>query len=78
MTLKVLTLNLWNRSGPYDRRQPRIREWIDRLDPDVIGFQEVLRGEELDQAGAILDGLPYEIAFGRGWSVRSFAENLAL
>ena len=68
MTLKVLTLNLWNRSGPYDRRQPRIREWIDRLGPDVIGFQEVLRGEELDQAAAILDGLDYEIVFGRATS----------
>jgi endonuclease/exonuclease/phosphatase family metal-dependent hydrolase len=64
VTLKILTLNLWNRSGPYDRRLPRIREWIDRLEPDVIGFQEALRGEGFDQAGEILDGRGYEIEHG--------------
>ena len=33
---KVLTLNIWNNSGPYDARAARIREWIAKLDPDVI------------------------------------------
>jgi endonuclease/exonuclease/phosphatase family metal-dependent hydrolase len=48
--LKVLTLNLWNDQGPYERRRELVREWIGRLDPDVIGFQEVLRGEGVDTA----------------------------
>ena len=48
--LKVLTLNLWNDQGPYARRRERIREWITRLEPDVIGFQEVLRGPGVDTA----------------------------
>lgn len=50
MSLKVLTLNLWNDQGPYERRRERVREWVTRLDPDVIGFQEVLRGAGVDTA----------------------------
>ncbi len=64
MTLKVLTLNLWNRSGPAERREQRIRGWIEKLEPDVIGFQEALRGESFDQVAEILNGLSYEIAYG--------------
>lgn len=64
MTLKVLTLNLWHTSGPWDARRPRIREWIDRLQPDVIGFQEVLHGPRIDMASEILDGARYTIANG--------------
>jgi len=48
--LKVLTLNLWNDQGPYERRRELVREWVARLDPDVIGFQEVLRGDGVDIA----------------------------
>ena len=48
--LKVLTLNLWNDQGPYERRRELVREWVTRLDPDVIGFQEVLRGDGVDTA----------------------------
>jgi endonuclease/exonuclease/phosphatase family metal-dependent hydrolase len=64
MTLKVLTLNLWNTSGPWDARRPRIREWVDRLDPDLIGFQEVLRapdGNGIDMAAEILEGTGYHV-----------------
>lgn len=56
MALSVLTLNLWHDSGPYARRVERIRHWIDRLDPDLIAFQEALRGPDLDQVAALLDG----------------------
>ena len=55
MTLSVLTLNLWHDSGPYLQRA-RIREWIDRLHPDLIGFHEALRGPELDQVAELLAG----------------------
>lgn len=48
--LKVLTLNLWNDQGPYERRRELVREWIARLDPDVVGFQEVLTGDGFDTA----------------------------
>ncbi len=61
MTLKILSLNLWNTSGPWDARRPRVREWVDRLQPDLIGFQEVLRGPEIDMAAEILEGAGYTI-----------------
>lgn len=65
MTLRVLTLNLWNTTGPYDRRKERIREWIGKLDPDVIGFQEALRGPQLDQVADLLDGHRYEVEYAK-------------
>lgn len=79
MTLKVLTLNLWNRSGPYDARKPRIREWIERLDPDLLGFQEAMRGDGFDQVPELLEGLSYEIDFGSGsmWGEMEFGNAVA-
>jgi len=63
MALSILTLNLWHDSGPYAQRAERIREWIDRLDPDLIGFQEVLRGPDADQAAELLAGRDYHLDF---------------
>jgi endonuclease/exonuclease/phosphatase family metal-dependent hydrolase len=79
VTLKVLTLNLWNVSGPYDKRKPRIREWVSKLDPDVIGFQEAMRGDGFDQVPELLDGLPYEIEYARAsmWGDREFGNAVA-
>lgn len=63
MTLKILTLNLWNDQGPYEQRRVRVRDWIERLQPDVIGFQEVLKGDTLDTASDQLpDGYHVEFA----------------
>jgi len=41
--LRVATLNIWNRSGPWPARLTAIREEIRRIAPDVLGLQEVLR-----------------------------------
>lgn len=49
MTLKVLTLNIWHDQSPWPDRARLIRQWIERLEPDLIGFQEVLVGEGVDQ-----------------------------
>lgn len=65
MTLSVLTLNLWHDSGPWAERRRRIRAWIERLDPDLIGFQEALRGEGFDQVGELVDGLGRHVEFQR-------------
>lgn len=54
MTLRVLTLNLWHDQGPWPARAERIREWLDRLDPDLVAFQEALRGPHLDQVADLL------------------------
>jgi endonuclease/exonuclease/phosphatase family metal-dependent hydrolase len=65
VAISVLSLNLWNRDGPYPERRRRIREWIERLDPDLIGFQEALRGERFDQVAELLEGLGRYLDFAR-------------
>jgi endonuclease/exonuclease/phosphatase family metal-dependent hydrolase len=65
--MKVATLNIWNRFGPWDERLIAIRQRLAELSPDVIGMQEVLRstsGDKLDQGAAVASGLGYEIAWG--------------
>src|SRR6478752_1964173 len=71
--LRVLTLNIWNRSGPWPERLALIRRELAVLRPDVIGLQEVMRvvrpgthdavSPSHDQAAEIADGLGYEIAY---------------
>lgn len=70
-TLRVLTLNVWNRSGPWAARAALIRRGITELSPDVIGLQEILEldgrasgGTVLNQADEIADGLGYAVAHG--------------
>ena len=63
MTISVLSLNIWNNDGPWKERAERIRAWIDRLEPDLVGFQEVLVGPGTDQARELLpDGWAVEWA----------------
>jgi endonuclease/exonuclease/phosphatase family metal-dependent hydrolase len=59
---RVATLNIWNRSGPWEQRLPLIRDGLRALDADAIGLQEVL----------MFEGMPSqadEIAAGMGWNV---------
>ena len=63
MPLSVLTLNLWHDQGPWPERAVRVREWIERLDPDLIGFQEALCGNGRDQVAELTEGLGYHLAF---------------
>jgi len=67
--MRVVTLNIWNKQGPWEERCALIRRGVETIDPDVIGLQEVLRlsidGEARDQAEEIVAGLPYpHIAYG--------------
>src|SRR5262245_14438725 len=62
--LRVLTLNIWNRSGPWERRIELIRAGIRALSPDLVGLQEVVAHEGRSQADEIREGLGYEAAFG--------------
>jgi endonuclease/exonuclease/phosphatase family metal-dependent hydrolase len=83
MPISVLTLNLWHDSGPWPAREKRIREWLDRLEPDLIGFQEALRGETLDQVATLLEGRDYHLdyveasPFRRGERAFSFGNAVA-
>jgi endonuclease/exonuclease/phosphatase family metal-dependent hydrolase len=69
--LRVLTLNIWNRQGPWEKRLPLIRSGIERLAPDVVGLQEVLYHDmgPADQATEIGRGLGYQSAFGEAWYI---------
>lgn len=62
--MRVATLNIWNRCGPWEERLVAIRTQLRELEPDVLGLQEVLRGEGVDQAREIADGLGYHVAYG--------------
>lgn len=42
-TLRLGTLNIWNKSGPWPERLALIRRELARLKPAVLGLQEVLR-----------------------------------
>jgi endonuclease/exonuclease/phosphatase family metal-dependent hydrolase len=63
--LSILTLNLWNDSGPWSARADCIRDWIERLDPDVIGFQEALRGPDWDQVADLVGPRGYHHVFAK-------------
>lgn len=74
-TLRVATLNIWNKSGPWTERLPLIRRELSELSPDVVGLQEALRlipdeknppvpAPDNDQASEIAEGLGYHVAYG--------------
>lgn len=63
-TFRAGTLNIWNRFGPWEERLPAIREGLKTVAPDVIGLQEVLRCEGMDQGALVSEGLGYEVAWG--------------
>lgn len=69
MTLRVATLNVWNRLGPWEQRLPLIRKGIQELSPDLMGVQEVIRMDGdiggFDQLAEIANGLGYQTAYGR-------------
>jgi endonuclease/exonuclease/phosphatase family metal-dependent hydrolase len=69
--VSVLTLNLWHDQGPWPARAALIRREIARLAPDLVGFQEVLRGPGVDLAAELVSELGYHVDFvaaTRFWS----------
>jgi endonuclease/exonuclease/phosphatase family metal-dependent hydrolase len=80
--VRVATLNIWNRFGPWDQRLAAIRAGIAALAPDLIGLQEVLRlspgdGDALDQSAVIASGFGYHVAYARAHDERWYG-NAAL
>jgi len=62
--MRVLTLNIWARSGPYATRAPLLRDGVAALAPDVMALQEVDVGPgAANQAEELFGALGYEIAF---------------
>jgi endonuclease/exonuclease/phosphatase family metal-dependent hydrolase len=75
--LRVLTLNCWNISAPYEERMRLIRDGIRALDPDLIGLQEIIvRRNGFDMGADILAGLGYETAFGAAFRWNESGGNL--
>jgi endonuclease/exonuclease/phosphatase family metal-dependent hydrolase len=70
--LRVLTLNIWNRQGPWEARVAAIRDGLARFDPHLVGMQEVLAPEPgvagVSQVAEIAQGLGWHTAFGTAWS----------
>jgi endonuclease/exonuclease/phosphatase family metal-dependent hydrolase len=80
-TLRVLTLNVWNRSGPWETRRALIRAALGELAPDVVGLQEIVGDTpDVTQAHEIASGLvapgggAWHVAFGpaQAWGAVSF------
>lgn len=69
MALRVATLNIWNRMGPWESRLTAIRHQLEALSPDIIGLQEVLQiathDVDFDQAAMIAKDFGYHVVFGR-------------
>lgn len=61
--LRVLTWNIWWRFGPWERRQPAIRETLRRVDADVIALQEVWATEDGEQAGLLAEDLGFHFVY---------------
>ena len=65
-TLRVLTVNIWARNGPYAVRQELLRREIGALAPDLIALQEVDAGPDgSNQAAELLAPLGYTVAYER-------------
>lgn len=60
--LRVATLNLWGRRGPWPDRLALIREELRGLSPRLVGLQEVMR-DGTCQASEIAGGLGYEVLY---------------
>jgi len=57
LVLRVLTMNIWNFDGPYEARQRMLREGIEKLQPDLMAFQEAGYDGHRDQVRDLLRGL---------------------
>jgi endonuclease/exonuclease/phosphatase family metal-dependent hydrolase len=68
--LRIVTLNIWNRQGPWPQRLPLIRAGLARLEPDVIGLQEVLGFPgQPSQADEIADGTGWHVHHVPAWEI---------
>ena len=57
VTMRVLTWNLWWRFGPWEERQPAIRDVLASQQPDVVCLQEVWATETDSQLDRLTSAL---------------------
>jgi len=60
--MRVVTQNLWGKRGAWDLRKAVLKAGLERLRPDVVSFQEVIKTSADDTAAELL-GPGYEIAY---------------
>lgn len=66
MTLRVASLNIWNRMGPWDDRLAAIVHGVRKVAPDILGLQEVITWPGTFEQGVVLAGaLEMNVHFGR-------------
>lgn len=59
--LRVLTMNIWGFTEPYQARMRLLRAGIRRLDPDLMAFQEAGFKRGRHQVGELLEGMGYHV-----------------
>lgn len=77
-TVRVATWNLWWHFGPWEARQPAIREAMRAVDADVWCLQEVFRGRAgADQAEELAEALGgYHVAHASRFDDARFEESI--
>lgn len=68
-TLRAITVNIWNRQGPWEKRLPLLRAGLAALRPDVVGMQEVLAFGGKSQADEIAGPLGWHVHYGAAWAM---------
>jgi endonuclease/exonuclease/phosphatase family metal-dependent hydrolase len=64
--MRVMTLNLWAREGPYPVRARLLRQGVNLLAPDLLALQEVDAGPgDANQAQELFGPLGYRVAYER-------------
>ncbi len=63
--LRVVTINIWNRQGPWPVRKKLLRAGLAALEPDIIGMQEVVARGTTTQAHELVEDLGHQVAFGK-------------
>lgn len=67
---RAVTLNIWNREGPWADRAPLIRDQLLALDADVIGLQEVLAFPGMPTlADELARGTPWRVHYAPAWQI---------
>ena len=69
---RVVTLNIWNMSGPWRQRREEVVAWLDLLQPDVVCLQEVLESPDgRNQARWLAErsGRGYQVTFAAGATI---------
>lgn len=66
---RIVTLNIWNRQGPWAERLPLIVDGLRALDADAISLQEVLAFNGETQAHELGRALGMNVHFAPAWEV---------